>query len=146
MIGVGRRVDFFTRMGFLFADVEIVGAACTVVGADEVDDAFRNMVLVRQLNAVGDVRNDDFSTLLVGEVVMRAIGSMLVLSEIHRVLYLSDVVIQSTRTGQLRVATNLIQHLFAQIGYLNGVLESAWSCGCQLTQQGAVGVAQFHQR
>ena len=133
-------------MGFLLVDVEIVGAARAVVGADEVNDALWDMALVRQLDAIGHMRDDDFGTLDIGKVIMWAVGSMLVLSEIHRILNFSDVVIQGTRTSQLGITTDFKQDLLTEISHLDGMLEGAWRNGSKLTQQRAVGIAQLHQR
>ena len=132
-------------MRLLLVDVEVVSAARAMVGADEVNDALRHMRLVRHFDAIGHMRDDDFSTFIVSKVIVRTIRSMLVLGEIHRVVDLTDVVIQGTRTGQHRIAANLEQHLFAEVGHLDGVLEGAWRRGRQLAQQRTVGVAQVHQ-
>ena len=113
MVSERCRVDFLVGMRLLLVDVEIVGAARAVVGADEIDDALRDMRLVRHLDAVGHVRDDDFGTFVVREVVVRTVGTVLVLSEIHWIFHLADVVVQSTRTSQKRITTNLEQHLLA---------------------------------
>ena len=146
MVGERRGVDFLARMRLLLVDVEIVGAARAMVGADEVDDALGDVVLVRQLDAVSHVRDDDFGTFGIGEVVMRTVSAMLVFSEIHRILDFPDVVIQGTRPRQKRVAADFVEHFFAQVGDLDGMLERAWSRGRQLPEQRRIGVAQLQQR
>ena len=101
---------------------------------------------MRQFNAVGDVRDDDFRAFDVGKVVVRTIGSVLVFSEIHRIVDLPDIVIQGSRARQERVSTDFVKHFLAEIGYLYGMLERARRSGGQLPQQRAVGVAQLHKR
>ena len=116
-----------------------------MVGADKFNDLLGKSLLLRHLDAVKHMRNDDLGTLHVGDVVMRVVATMLVLSKIHRVLHLTDIVIQGTRAGQQCIASNGKQHLVAEVGHLDGMLERARSHGGKLSKQRRVGVVQFHQ-
>ena len=90
--------------------------------------------------------DDNLGALHIGDVVMRVVSPVLVLSKIHRIGHLTDVMVQGTCTRQQRIATDGIQHLVTQIGYLDGVLEGTRRSLCQLTEQRRVGVIQLHQR
>ena len=140
MVGEVGGIDLLVRMLTFFHDVEILCAARTVVGTDELDDLLGQTGLLGHLDAVEHMGDDDLGALHIRDIVVRVITPMLVLGEIHRVLHLSDIVIQSTRTGQQVVASNGIKHLIAQISHLDGMLEGARRTLCQLTQQRRVGI------
>ena len=145
MVGEVSRVHLLVGMSAFLHNVEVFGAAGAMVRADKVDDLFRKPRFLRHLDAVEHVGDDDLGTLDVGDIVMRVIATMLVLSKIHRILHLADVMVQSPGASQQRVASNLIQHLVAEVGHLHTMLESAGRIRRQLPQQRRVGVVQLHQ-
>ena len=99
-------IDLLIGMLTFFHNVEILSTSCAVVGTDELDDLLRQTSLLGHLDAIEHMGDDDLGALHIRDVVMRVVASVLVLSEIHRVLHLSDVVIQGTGTGQQVVASN----------------------------------------
>ena len=139
-------IDLFARMLALLHDVEILRPTCPMMRPDELDDLLWKTGFLRHLNPVKHMRDNDLSALNIGDIIMGIICTVLILSKIHRIRHLADVVIQRTSTSQQRVTSNRIKHLIAEIGHLDGVLECSGSRLCQLTQQRRIGVVQLHQR
>ena len=98
MVGEFGRIDLLIGMFTFLHDIEILRPTSTMVGSDELDDLLGQPGLLRHLDAVKHMRNNDMRTLHVGDIIMGIISAMLVLSEIHRVGHLSNVVIKGTRT------------------------------------------------
>ena len=125
-VGEQQFVNVLVGVLVLVFHVEILGLALSVVGGNEVAYDVGQVVLVGQLQSVGDVTDDDLCAVNVRQVLVR-IKARLVLGEVDGVLYLSYVVIQGTGTHQLRLGTNLVGYLGSQVAHLYGVLERAGS-------------------
>ena len=117
---VDRRIGVFVTIG----DVEVLGQAAAVVGADEVTDDLRQVVFFRQFQSVGHVVDDDLCTLFVVELVVR-IDTGLVFGEERRIQHLADVVIHGSGTHQLAVGPDAVGGGRREVGQLQGVLEGA---------------------
>ena len=79
-------------MVVLLFDIEVLGLALSMVGLDEVLDLLRQVILVGQLDAFGDMADEHLGTVNIGEAVVR-IDANLVLREIGGIHDLTDVVV-----------------------------------------------------
>lgn len=124
-VAEGRGVDWFAGVGFFLLGVEVACVGGAVVGADEVDDGAREVVLAGEVDAVGDVLCDDACAFFVVELVVRVEVAALVLGEVERGVHLADVVIEGSNACEEWVAANFADDVFADVGDLHGVLEGA---------------------
>ena len=88
----------------------------------------------------------DLRTLNICQAIMRIDSTRLILGEIDGVLHLTNIMIQGTRTHQLRVTTYFASYLGSQIAHLNTVLERTRSHLAHASQQVLIHVAEFYER
>ncbi len=125
-VAESRGVDWFAGVGFFLLGVEVACVGGAVVGADEVDDGAREVVLAGEVDAIGDVLCDDAGAFFVVELVVRVEVAALVLGEVERGVHLADVVIEGSDACEEWVAADFTDDVFADVGDLHGVLEGAW--------------------
>ena len=116
-----------------------------MVGGDEVADDLRQVILVGQLQTLGDVADEHLGTLDVG-LALVGIHARLVLGEVDGVLGLADVVIECARAYQLTLGVDLVGNLGGQVAHLNGVLEGARRHLAHAAQQLLVHVGELDER
>ena len=94
-------------MFVLIRNIEILHHSRPMVRTDEILDYFRQLMLFRQLNTIGDMTDDNLCTLLVTQTFMW-IDARLVFGEESRIHHLANVVIQGTGTHQLTIGTDAV--------------------------------------
>ena len=85
------------------------------------------VVLRRQLQTLSHVTRNHSRALPIVQLVVWIERTVLVLGEIQRIFYLSDIVIQCADLGQQHVAANLAHQILRQVGYLHRMLERSRS-------------------
>ncbi len=126
-------------------DIEVLDMALSVMRGDKADDVFRQIGFFGHFNAVCDVFLDNLDRFLNGELIVR-IGAHLVLRKVKRVLQLADIVVQGSRTDELRLGSDGLGGCCRQIGHLKGMLECAGSLLRHPQQQSLSQIAKLHQR
>ena len=116
-----------------------------MVSGNEVADDGRQVAALGQLDAFGDVADDDLRRFNARHLVQR-IHTSLILGEERWVLHLTDVMVESSRTHQLRVGINPVCNGRGQVTDHDGVLERAGCHLAELEQQVLAGVRQFDER
>ena len=140
--GIGRRLPL---VAVLPANVEILGAPLAVVRADEVADHGRQVVLVGQLQAFGDVADDDARAAFLVKTVVR-VHAALVLSEEGGVAHLANVVVERAGTHELRLCPDFVGHLCREVCHLQGMDKCALRHLRHAAQNAVVGIGKFHER
>ena len=140
--GIGRRLPL---VAVLPADVEILGAPLAVVRADEVADHGGQVVFVGQLQALGDVADDDARAAFLVETVVR-IHAALVLREEGGVAHLADVVVECAGTHELRLCSDFVGHLCREVRHLQGMDKRALRHLRHAAQNTVVGIGKLHER
>ena len=116
------------------------------MGSDEVDDDLRKFGLVGDGNAAPYVLYYLRCAFLRSESLMVIDTGGLILNETHRILRLSDIVIQRAYPEKHRVCADYICGLFGQIGYLQDKLDvvADWSHVLSVGEQQRLAFVRAH--
>ena len=89
--------------------------------------------------------DDDGGTFAVVEFVVGVEPAVLVFGEVERCFDFADVVVKSTYFGEEGVASNLVDEVFADVGYLHGMLEGSRSVAGEFAESRVVGGGKLHE-
>ena len=144
-IGEWGLVHLLVGTGFASLIIEIAGDALAMMLGNQVLDNLGQIGVFGNLQAIGDMVNDNLGAVLGShEVVMRILAN-LILGKESRIFGLANIVVERTGPHQLHVGTDFQRRLTAQVGHHERVLEGTRAVAGQLTQQRVVDVAQLEQ-
>ena len=132
-------------MGVAVGVIEIPHEGGAVVGSNEVDHHFGQVVLARNTLSFGHVGDDDLCSVTRVHRQQGVVGAVLVLGIVERVGHLTDIMVKSARTHEQRVSADGLRRLGSEVRDLHGVLESAGGFLCESVQEVGVDIRQLDQ-
>ena len=139
-------VDRLLRVRVTIGVVEIANQRRAVMGRDEVDDHFGQVVAAGDLLAFGDMGYDHLCGIARIHIQERVLRACLVFHEIERVGHLTDIMVEGAGTYQQGIGTDGFGGFGCEVRDLHGMLEGTRSTFSQRVQQLRVDIRQFDQR
>ena len=140
-----RLIHFLLRVRIAIGVIEIAHEGRAVVGGDEVDNHFRQVVSAGDAFAFRHVRHNDLRRIARIHLQERIIHACLVLYVVERVGHLTYIVVERTCPHEQRIRTDGLGRFGREVRHLHRVLESSRRFLREGVQQFGIDIRQFDE-